>query len=92
MKTATSLPQRASAALFAAAALVLAGCAHHAQAPVPGPDGKILLVEYDQVYVTGSHIPVLVPRSATVRTEPGISPLTTLTPDQMRQIAPHLMH
>jgi len=45
----------------------------------------LVVIETGNVYVTGSHIPERVPKSAGVRTPPTISPLTVLTADDMRR-------
>lgn len=71
------------AALLAANALLLGGCANLARNPPSG--GEILVVETENVWMTGSNIPVRVPKSPTARIAPTISPLTVLTPDEMRR-------
>ena len=48
--------------------------------------------DYEQIYVTGSHIPVLVPKSPTARRLPGISPLMIITPDDIRRQGHLPMH
>jgi hypothetical protein len=92
MKTRPSLPHGLGALLVAAVLPLFSGCAHTDQAPVPGPDGKVVIVEADKVVRTGSHIPTLVPRSPTARVEPPMAPLVVLTPDDLRRLAPRLMH
>lgn len=72
------LPRWIPVIAFAAFA---AGCASPAVTATRRP---FVGAEYEQVYVTGSHIPVLVPKSPTARRIPGISPLTILTPDEVR--------
>ena len=47
---------------------------------------QMLLVETQEVFVTGSHIPVRIPKSSSVSTVPPISPLTILSADDMRHI------
>ena len=58
----------------------------------PTSPGAIIVTETDNIWVTGSHIPIVVPKSATAHTATGISPLTILSPEDMRRVAPALMH
>lgn len=78
MKTLPFTPAPLLAALVLSA--LAAGCAGpgatHARVAFAGAD-------YYQIYLTGSHIPVLVPRSPTAQILPTISPLSILTPDDM---------
>jgi hypothetical protein len=47
---------------------------------------RIVTQNFKWVYVTGSHIPVAVPLDANVQAPPGVSPLTVLTPEQIRHL------
>jgi len=49
------------------------------------PDGAIVTREYEQVYLTGSHIPVLVPKSPTAKMLPPISPLVILSAEDAKR-------
>lgn len=42
--------------------------------------------DYVQVYVTGSHIPILVPKDPSIRRIPGISPVIELRPDDIQSL------
>ena len=78
--------------IVAAICALAAGCAGPATTHANQP---LVAADYEQVYVTGSHIPVLVPKSPTARRVPGISPLGILTPDEIRRAsgpAPFPMH
>lgn len=78
--------------VFLTAAVVTAGCAGPA---AHFPRGPYIAADYEQVYVTGSHIPVLMPKSPSVRRLPSISPLVVLTPEEMQRITaptPFPMH
>jgi hypothetical protein len=93
MKTSSSIPCFPPAVLLAVFLLLLSGCANLDRRASSG--GPMVVVESENVYVTGSHIPVRVPKSASVRTLPTISPLTVLTADDMRRAmgpAPAPMH
>jgi hypothetical protein len=57
-----------------------AGCAGPVATGVHRP---FVGADYHQVYLTGSHIPVLVPKSPTARMVPTISPLSILTPEEI---------
>ena len=90
MKT-SSFPLRGAVLLLVVACSV-AGCAGPAATGVRRP---FVGAEYHQVYLTGSHIPVLVPKSATARMVPTISPLSILTPEEIvraSQPTPFPMH
>lgn len=75
--------------LLTVVAVFFTGCAGPtaiaARQPFVGAD-------YEQIYVTGSHIPVLVPKSPTARRLPGISPLAIITPDEIRHRGNFPMH
>lgn len=73
---------------LAAALLALAsGCAGPSASTAA--HSPATTVEYKQVFLTGSHIPVRVPASATARALPTTSPLTILTPDEFsRSLGP----
>ena len=81
----------AAGAGCAAASLLFASCASPSQ-PTPGPGGQVVIVEYDNVWITGSNIPVRVPRSPTARIAPTISPMSILTADDVRRMANAPMH
>lgn len=88
MKTPFRFPCFPPAALLAAIALLLGGCAGVVQNPPSsaGSAGNAVVVETVNVYVTGSHIPVRMPKSAIARPTPTISPLIILTADDIRRI------
>ncbi len=81
MKTPSRLLCFTPAALLAALSLLVGGCANRPQSS----GGEIVVVETQNIWVTGSHIPVRVPKSTTARMIPTISPLTILTADDMRR-------
>jgi hypothetical protein len=65
----------------------LGACAGPSPSALSGQ--PIVAVEYRQVFLTGSHIPVRVPVSPTARIAPTISPLTILTPEEIvRAVGP----
>ena len=75
-------------------ALVGSGCVGTSASKTPGvpgtPERAIVTTEYEQVYLTGSHIPVLVPKSPTARRLPTTSPLVIMTAeDAVRAGFPH---
>ena len=63
---------------------LLAGCvAQTNHTPTPVVEGKILSEsEYEYRIVTGSNIPVRVPKSPTARPVPTIAPVTVMNPEQ----------
>ena len=64
------------------------GCAGPSS-PTSIAETRGVVADYKQVYLTGSHIPVRVPTSATARILPTTSPLVILTPEEFsRALAP----
>lgn len=80
MKT-TRLPSRPLAFIGVLGGLT-AGCAGPGATFVRGP---FIAADYEQVYVTGSHIPVLVPKNPGIRGVPNTSPLVIMSPDDLRR-------
>ena len=72
--------------LGAFVSLLTAGCAGPVATTGEGTPPQVVTTEYKQVFVTGSHIPVLVPTSPTARTPPTVSPLVIITPDDMKRL------
>jgi hypothetical protein len=72
--------------LLAAIALFLGGCAGLVGNSSSSASGEMVVVETVNVYVTGSNIPVRVPKSASARQIPTVSPLVIFTADDMRRI------
>jgi hypothetical protein len=70
---------------YVIAGLLLAGCATHKQAKLLRVNPPGMVEEYDQVVITGSYIPVKIPRSPTARIDPSISPITIMSRDQFQQ-------
>ena len=91
MKSLPPLTRLAAGAGCAAIALLFNGCATTRQY-TPTVGGEMILVEYDNVWITGSHIPVRVPRSPTARIAPTISPIQILTADDVRRLPNPPMH
>jgi len=55
--------------------------------PAIPPDGRVLAEsEYEYVTVTGSNIPVRVPKSPTARPLPSASPVMQVSPDEFRNL------
>ena len=52
------------------------------------PQGEMIVVETENIWITGSQIPIRVPKSATARMLPTISPVDVITPDDMRRHQP----
>lgn len=75
---------------FAGLVLITAGCASRpvAKATVETPEQARMLreEEYDYVRVTGSRIPMRVPKSPIARPLPPISPVIVLAPDAFSPI------
>jgi hypothetical protein len=71
--------------LLSAIAMLASGCATRVASTKVGEE-KVVTKNYKWVYVTGSHIPVAVPISPDVKPPPGISPLTVLSPEQIRHL------
>ena len=73
---------RIATAGFLACSLILSGClaTKKTAAPeTPHTDRKVVgPAEYEYVYVTGSLIPVKVPKSASARPLPGANPVSTM--------------
>ncbi len=61
-----------------------AGCAGPAPSGIAYVKPPFVAAEYEQVYLTGSHIPVLVPKDPSIRRIPTISPLVILKADEMQ--------
>lgn len=83
MPTMSRLPRIVPAALLATLALLVGGCANLVRYPASGD--KIVVAEMENVWVTGSHIPMRVPKGISLRSTPSISPMTILTPDDIRR-------
>jgi hypothetical protein len=66
-----------------------AGCAGPAMTDTRRP---VVGADYEQIYITGSHIPILVPKSPTARRLPTFSPTVVITPDEIRQRGNFPMH
>ncbi len=66
--------------------LGLTGCATamHRTASIAGNE-KVVTQNFKWVYVTGSHIPIAVPIDPNVKGVTGVSPLTVITPEEMRR-------
>ena len=86
---------KTSPGLFVAAALgsVLVSSTHSGCATKPPMlaamseiKQPIVIVEYETVYVTGSYIPVRVPKSSTARVPPTTSPVDVITQEEMRRM------
>jgi hypothetical protein len=69
-----------------ATALALSGCAglHGPAANTDRP--RVVTKDYVEVQLTGSYIPVRVPKSPTARMAPTISPLAIITPEEAVRI------
>ena len=75
--------------IIAASICLLAGCASRpSSAQLPGGDAKKILQEgeYEYVTVTGSLIPVKVPKSPTARPLPPAQPVSEMSPETFRDI------
>ena len=53
-------------------------------AAAEGPRVLLDETQYEKIYVTGSNLPVLVPKSSTARPLPSISPVTSVSGDSFR--------
>ena len=84
----SSSPLRPARLVTAAAALLCGACANHTKntAAPQTPDHRQVLTEgeYEYVRVTGSNIPVRVPKSPTARPLPSASPVTEISPEAFR--------
>lgn len=78
------------ATLLAVGSFLAGGCAHLVRHPSAGE--QFVVVETENIWVTGSQIPVRVPKSATARMLPTISPVDIITPDDMRRMPTAPMH
>jgi hypothetical protein len=81
----TSHPSLRSCLIVALLSSIAAGCAGPSTTGITHVKRPIVAAEYEQVYFTGSHIPVLVPKDPNVRRVPTISPLVIMTPDEMQR-------
>jgi hypothetical protein len=83
MNASSRLSRRGPAVCLVLFALAITGCASRASRQAL-PSEAIVTTEWENVYVTGSHIPVRVAKGGTTRTTPGISPLVVVFPDDFR--------
>lgn len=83
MKTSSRIPRIVPAASLTVLALLVGGCANLVRYPASGD--RIVVAEMQNVWVTGSHIPIRVPKNTNLLMGPSISPLTVLTPDDIRR-------
>jgi hypothetical protein len=79
------------AILLIGAAPLLSSCVSKPAATVPLKTiaGERIVLregEYEEVYVTGSNIPVRVSKSPTATRLPGASAVTTLTPEEFQEM------
>jgi hypothetical protein len=70
-------PRQIALLVSVAPCLLLAGCATVTTDAAPPKDAVI--VETKSVLVTGSHIPVRVPKNPIARPEPTLAPVVTMT-------------
>ena len=76
------------AGLVIGGALLLAGCATKTAGEIP-MEGKIVLVEgqYESAFVTGSRLPVLVPKGQVARAATlAVSPVLSLSPEELQRM------
>ena len=81
----TSHPSFRCSLLIALFAGLAAGCAGPAAHEVAQARQPFVIADYKQVYVTGSHIPILVPKDPTIQRIPTISPLVILSVDDAQR-------
>jgi hypothetical protein len=76
-----STPRFLAGVIAVTALLLVSSCASVRKTAAAGEERKIVLTEseYETVYVTGSMLPVLVPKSATARPLPSMSPVSTMS-------------
>jgi hypothetical protein len=82
-----STPHFIAGVISVTALLLVSSCASVRKTAAAGEDRKIVLTEseYETVYVTGSMLPVLVPKSATARPLPSMSPVSTMSPEAFQK-------
>ncbi len=70
--------------LLAALAGLAQGCAGSATSGITHVQPPLVTANYEQVHVTGSHIPILVPTDPNIRRLPTISPLVIIRVDDLQ--------
>jgi hypothetical protein len=71
--------------VLAVLAAAQVGCTHRTTQHVPPPEA-VVTAEWEKILVTGSHIPVTVAKSASVRRVPGIAPVVVMTPEDFQRM------
>lgn len=80
----TSYPTPRALVFLSTLSGLSAGCAGPASSDIAYVKKPFVTAEYEQVYLTGSHIPVLVPKDPSIRRIPTISPLVILKVEDLQ--------